>query len=52
MDNNNQNDIKEFTIYYPLLDLDLKDSKHKLIDKKKIKIIFKKEKEKLVEENN
>ena len=32
MDNNNQNDIKEFTIYYPLLDLDLNDSKHKLIN--------------------
>ena len=50
MDNNNQNDIKEFMIYYPVLDLN--DSKHKLIDKKKIKIIFKKEKEKLLEENN
>ena len=50
MDNNNQNDTKRFTIYYPVLDLN--NSKHKLIDKKKIKIIFKKEKENLLEENN
>ena len=50
MDNTDQNDIKEFIINYPVLDLN--DSKHKLIDKKKIKIIFKKTKENLLEDNN
>jgi len=50
MDNTDQNDIKGFIINYPVLDLN--DSKHKLIDKKKIKIIFKKTKENLLEDNN